>query len=82
MPMTTEFDRMAIYNEEVASIKFQGPLTTWIARSGEKFDALYLYYNKIHGHQTWQGGDFLWEASCHKITPSFECMVTWGHVIN
>ena len=50
---------MGIYNEEVASIKCQGPLIPWIARSGEKLDALYLYYNKAYGHQTWQGGDFL-----------------------
>ena len=29
MPMTTEFDRVERYNEELLSIKSQGSLITW-----------------------------------------------------
>ena len=45
-------------------------------------DLLYLNYNKSYGHQTWQGGDLLWEASTQKVTQAFEHVVTWGHEIN
>ena len=37
---------------------------------------LYLYYNNAYGHQTWQGGDLLREASTIKVTQPFEHMVT------
>ena len=42
---------------------------------------LYLNYNKACGHQTWHGGDLLWEASTIKVKQPFEYMVPWGHVI-
>ena len=55
---------------------------TWPLDPAEKCDMLYLYYQKAYGHQTWQEGNLLWEASNHKVTQPFEHMVTQSHVIN
>lgn len=44
-------------------------------------DLLYLCYNKAYGHQTWQGGGLIREASTNKVKKIFEHMVTRGDVI-
>ena len=76
MLVATKRGRVGIYNEGI-------PHTTlWsrgFARSSEILDLLYLYCNMVYAHQTWQGGDLLWEASIHKITQPFEDVVTWSH---
>ena len=59
MPMATEFDRVERYNEELLSIKSQGPLVTWYCEVSLKTRLFYLYYHKAYDHQTWQGGDLL-----------------------
>ena len=76
--MAAKLGRVGIYSEELPSVKSRGPF----GRSPEILDMLYFYYNKAYGHQTWQGGDLLLEASTHKVTQSFEHMVTLGLVIN
>ena len=35
-----------------------------------------------YNHQTWQGGDLLWEDTTHKTTQPFEHVATWGQEIN
>ena len=51
-------------------------------RTRKKLGLLYLCYHKASDHQTWQGGDLLWESSTHKVTQPFEIVVKWVHVIN
>ena len=79
MPVATKFGRVRIR----ASFHITHT-TIWsrgLARSCEMLNLLYLYYNNAYGHQTWQGGDLLREASTIKVTQPFEQMVTWDHVI-
>ena len=40
---------------------------------------LYLHYYNTYGHQTWQGGDFLWEAVTHKVRWTFDHKVVLEH---
>ena len=43
---------------------------------------LYLYYNSVCGHQTWQDGGLPWEATNHKVTWTFDQKVLRDHVRN
>lgn len=72
---------MGICNEELPSIKPQGPFITWFTWSREILDLVYLNYHKAYD-QIWQGGDVLWEASTHKVTQPFEYKITGRNVIN
>ena len=46
----------------------QSLMTHWSrgpAKSREKLKPSNLHYQSVYGHQTWQYGNFYWEASTH-----------------
>ena len=82
MPVATKLDRVKIYNEQFSSKSHKALWLRGFTRSREKLDLLYLYNHKAYGHQTWQGGDLLWEASFHKVTWPFDQVVLEGYLTN
>ena len=59
MPMAAKLGRVWIYNEEISSIKSQGPLMTWSYKSCKKLNLLYLYCHTAYSHQNWQDDNLL-----------------------
>ena len=80
-PLPSNYDHqlvtMVIYNERFPSINSHDPLITWFVRSRNKVRTLRLYYQSVHGHQTWQNGDLPWRAPKHNGH-----VVFWSHVTN
>ena len=74
--MATKPGMVVTCNEELPSIKSQGPLKAkcCLPSSRDKLNILYLYYHKSYSHQTWKGGDLLWRFPTHKVTQPFEIM--------
>ena len=53
-----------------------------LARSHEKLDLLYLYYHRTYGCQICQEGNLLYQAFNHKVTQTFEHVVTGSYMIS
>ena len=52
MTMTIKLGRVVTYNEELPSIKSQGPSITWFFKVVSQINALYFSYHKVYDHYT------------------------------
>ena len=80
MPMVTKPCRVMTYYEGLTSIKSHGPLPRGLARSRDKLNSLYIYYQSGYDDQTWQDVNSPRWTATHKVTRPFDHVILRGHV--
>ena len=74
MPMATKLGRMLTYFNGLLPTKSDVLSSCGRVWSRDKLESLYLCYQSVYGHETWQDGNLPWGASFHNVTPSFVCV--------
>ena len=55
-------------------------MTFWsrgVDRSRGKLKPLYLHYQRVYGHQTWQDGNLPWHLWIHDPLTTWSCEIMW-----